>query len=118
LEAPVINEVMEFRGGGATVTNDVSLPAPLDTSGAPKRYFEFEDEYDPNIGNSMWHVTGPTRHDTELEVPTPTVANGSVEVWNWVHKTEMIHPMHIHLVQFQVLGRWQLGEGQPAWPRA
>ena len=43
-------------------------------------------------------------------MPTHTVQNGSVEVWHWVNKSEMIHPMHIHLVQCQVLGRWQLGE--------
>lgn len=118
MEAPAIDEVMEFRVGGATVSKDVTLPAtlatiaPLDTTGAPQRYFALEDEYDPNIGDSMWHITGPTRRDTEhrFEVPTHTVENGSVEVWNWVNKTEMIHPMHIHLVQFQVLGRWQLDE--------
>jgi len=118
MDAPLIEEVMEFRVGGAAVSDDVTLPttlasiAPLNTAGAAQRYFKLEDEYDPNVGDAMWHITGPTRSDTEhrFEVPTHTVQNGSIEVWNWVNKSDMIHPMHIHLVQFQVLGRWQLGE--------
>lgn len=118
MEAPLIDEIMAFHVGATPVTDGVILPAtlasipPLDTAGAPQRHFELEDMYDPNVGDAMWHITGPTRRDTEhrFDVPTHTVQNGSVEVWNWVNKSEMIHPMHIHLVQFQVLGRWQLGE--------
>jgi spore coat protein A, manganese oxidase len=124
MEAPLIDEIMEFRVSATPVDDGVTLPATLatiaqlDTAGAPQRYFELEDTYDPNIGDSMWHITGPTRRDTEhrFEVPTHTVKNGSVEVWNWVNKTEMIHPMHIHLVQFQVLGRWQLDEDSDGNP--
>jgi spore coat protein A, manganese oxidase len=124
MEAPLIEEVMEFRVGGAAVSDDVTLPTtlasivPLNTAGAAQRYFELEDEYDPNVGDGMWHITGPTRSDTEhrFEIPTHTVQNGSIEVWNWVNKSDMIHPMHIHLVQFQVLGRWQLGEDDDGNP--
>lgn len=124
MEAPLIEEVMEFRVGSIPVSNDVTLPAalatiaPLDTSAAPQRYFKLEDEYDPNIGDAMWHITGPTRRDMEhrFDVPTHTVQNGSVEVWHWVNKSDMIHPMHIHLVQFQVLGRWKLDEDENGNP--
>jgi len=124
MQAPLIEEVMEFRVGGAAVSDDVTLPTtlasivPLNTAGAARRYFKLEDEYDPNVGDAMWHITGPTRSDTEhrFEIPTHTVQNGSVEVWNWVNKSDMIHPMHIHLVQFQVLGRWQLDEDDDGNP--
>lgn len=118
MAAPPIDEVMEFRVGGAVVSNDVTLPAtlasiaPLKIDNASRRYFKLEDMYDPNVGDSMWHITGPTLSDTEMsfDVPTHTIQNGKVEVWNWVNKSNMIHPMHIHLVQFQVLGRWQSEE--------
>jgi spore coat protein A len=30
---------------------------------------------------------------------------GTTEIWNWVNLTEDAHPMHPHLVKFQVLGR-------------
>jgi spore coat protein A len=114
MEAPIIDEVMAFRVGGPAVSGDVTLPTtlasiePLDTAGAPQRYFKLEDEFDPNIGDAKWHIAGPNRKDAEagFEVPTHTVQNDSIEVWNWVNKSDMIHPMHIHLVQFQVLGRW------------
>jgi spore coat protein A len=124
MDAPILDEVMAFRVASTPVNDGIVLPAvlatitPLDINGAPQRYFKLEDEYDPNVGDAMWHITGPTRADTEtaFDVPTHTVQNGSVEVWNWVNKSEMIHPMHIHLVQFQVLGRWQLGEDEKGNP--
>ncbi len=117
-ESP-IHEIMQFRVNSATVTGDVTLPAVLatiptltPTAGIPPRYFKLEDEFDPNVGDAKWHITGPTRSDgpAKLDVPTHMVKNGTVEVWNWVNKSEMVHPMHIHLVQFQVLGRWKAAE--------
>lgn len=124
-----IHEVMQFRVIPATVTDDVTLPAQLAdidhifaTSvippGIPQRYFKLEDEYDPNVGDAMWHISGPTRSDPPggFHDPTHTVSNGSIEVWNWVNKSDMIHPMHIHLVQFQVLGRWKAAEDSKGNP--
>jgi spore coat protein A len=33
------------------------------------------------------------------------VADGSTEVWHFVNLTKSTHPMHVHLVQFQAIGR-------------
>jgi len=126
MDAPRIDEVMLFRVANTPVNDGIVLPAtlatidPLDVNGAAQRYFKLEDEYDANVGDSVWHITGPTRADKEVafDVPTHTVQNGHVEVWNWVNKSEMIHPMHIHLVQCQVLGRWALGEDSRGNPVA
>jgi spore coat protein A len=118
-----LHEVMQFRVDTGAVSDDIQLPGQLTTiehlfetstipSGIPQRYFKLEDEFDPNIGDAMWHISGPTRSDPPggFHDPTHTVTNGSIEVWNWVNKSDMIHPMHIHLVQFQVLGRWKAAE--------
>ena len=67
MDAPLIDEIMAFHVGATAVSDGVILPAtlasiaPLDIAGAPQRYFKLEDEYDANIGDAMWHITGPTR---------------------------------------------------------
>jgi FtsP/CotA-like multicopper oxidase with cupredoxin domain len=42
-----------------------------------------------------------------------TVPRGATETWVWTNTTEMLHPMHIHDVQFRVLSR----NGAPPAPR-
>lgn len=40
------------------------------------------------------------------EIPlTETPYNGTVEIWELFNQTEDTHPIHLHLVQFQILGR-------------
>lgn len=113
-----IHEVMQFRVGSIPAIDNVTLPAalatipPLDPTNAPQRYFKLEDEFDPNVGDAKWHIAGPRLSDPPemFEHPTHDIRNDSIEVWNWVNKSDMIHPMHLHLVQFQVLGRWKARE--------
>jgi spore coat protein A len=38
---------------------------------------------------------------------------GSVQNWDFVNTTPDTHPMHIHLVQFQVVKRWKTGTAEP-----
>ncbi len=51
-----------------------------------------------------------------LPDPTPVVAQkDSIEVWEFVNVTPDMHPMHVHLVQFQVMGRtWLDVQDNPA----
>jgi hypothetical protein len=37
---------------------------------------------------------------------------GTTEIWEFINGSEMMHPMHIHLVQFQILDRCPLNGGQ------
>lgn len=118
-----IHDIMRFRVvKPMSAIGDATLPADLATIDhllststippeIPQRYFKLEDEPDPYVG-TKWHIAGPTRRDPPGSVHTPThmVMNDTLEVWNWVNKSDMIHPMHIHLVQFQVLGRWKAAE--------
>lgn len=46
------------------------------------------------LGNARWH-------DPITEDPTA----GSTEIWSLVNGTRDVHPIHIHLVRFQVLNR-------------
>ncbi len=108
-----LTEIMQFRiQPGTGIVNDVEIPdilrPPIDklTSDRPERYFKLDDIYDSNVGDSKWLINGK-----EFDEITEIIPNGSTEIWNFVNKSEMIHPMHIHLVQFQVLSRVSKVEG-------
>jgi FtsP/CotA-like multicopper oxidase with cupredoxin domain len=60
------------------------------------------------------------RFDPATNEPTPLLwadpitenpAVGSTEIWEMRNYSEDAHPIHIHLVQFQVLGREVIGGG-------
>lgn len=46
------------------------------------------------LGNARWHE--PITEDPRA---------GSMEIWSFVNITSDVHPLHLHLVQFQVLNR-------------
>ncbi|MFZ0593758.1 MAG: multicopper oxidase domain-containing protein, partial [Bryobacteraceae bacterium] len=46
------------------------------------------------LGNARWH-----------EPITENPRAGSTEIWSFANTTGDVHPLHIHLVQFQVLNR-------------
>ncbi|MCK5648220.1 MAG: multicopper oxidase domain-containing protein [Gammaproteobacteria bacterium] len=107
-EDPLL-ELMQFKIHSANVMQNVVLPATLssieklsENDAVQERYFTLDDEYDAAIGDSKWLINGLEFDDIE-----EVVQNGAVEIWNWVNKSDMIHPMHIHLVQFQILGRYE-----------
>jgi FtsP/CotA-like multicopper oxidase with cupredoxin domain len=47
-----------------------------------------------------WSING-LRFADITERPTL----GTTEIWRWVNRSGFVHPMHMHLVQFQVLDR-------------
>ncbi len=54
----------------------------------------------PDHTEGVWMVNG-LMWDDITEVPRI----GQTEIWAWINNSEITHPMHIHLVQFQVLDR-------------
>jgi spore coat protein A, manganese oxidase len=46
------------------------------------------------LGNARWHE--PITEDPKA---------GSTEIWSFINTTGDVHPLHVHLVQFQVLNR-------------
>jgi len=101
-------QVMEFRvTKPLSTTPDFTLPATLDGSftrlspqGATARTFAFREILDP-AGNPITMLID-NRNFTE---PADTVPLGSTEVWTLVNTTADTHPIHLHLVRFQVLDR-------------
>ena len=73
---------------------------PLDEADALlSRDFLLHREDDPCTGR-RWLING-LGWDDITEYPIL----GTTEVWNWINRSGIVHPMHMHLVLFQVLDR-------------
>ena len=60
-------------------------------------------------GGGEWLING-LHWDDITEIPNL----GTTEIWEWVNDTDIMHPMHMHLVSFQILDRFALdANGQP-----
>jgi spore coat protein A len=116
IDAATAGQVMQFRVSRKLAQPDTSLAAPpapkLTDAAALARQarvtrnlalIEFDDPAvndEPIVAllnNLSWG--GPTSARVKL---------GSIEVWNIVNVTDDAHPIHLHLVHFQLLGRQEL----------
>jgi spore coat protein A, manganese oxidase len=107
--APQLPQVMQIRVG-TTVTNPgpssvpstllggraANLPSPV----APTRYITL-NEIDVDEPTWFLNLNGLHFEDPTTELPTV----GTIEDWVYINVTGDTHPMHVHLVQFQVVGR-------------
>jgi len=101
----VIPNVMKFVvTGGAAHT--APLPATLrpvppipEAQAALTRTFELRKASEPCAG-SIWTING-LGWDDITEYPEL----GDVEIWRYVNRSGFSHPMHMHLVMFQILDR-------------
>jgi spore coat protein A len=105
--APQLPQVMQFRVG-RTVTQPgpsvipSSLPGRAANLGSPAntRYITL-NEIDPE--EVEWFLNLNAVHFEEPITETPTA--GTIEDWVYINMTGDTHPIHNHLVQFQVVGR-------------
>jgi spore coat protein A, manganese oxidase len=100
--------VMQFRVTTTLSNIDTSvIPAYLgpinwlQTSTSNKeRYLELSEEKD-QFGRSIFLLDKKKWDDSITENPII----GSTEIWNFVNSNDDDHPIHVHLVQFQILQR-------------
>lgn len=104
--APQLESVMQIRVG-TTVTHagPGSIPATLpgrkaDLRGPVAARYITLNEIEPEEAAWALNLSG-ARFD---EPPTETPRAGTVEDWVYVNLTGDTHPMHLHLVTFQVIG--------------
>ena len=100
--------IMKFRVAREKVLDPSSLPktlrpvARMDRDGAVGVRQLPIDEMDDKMGDTMVHLLDGKRwHDPVSEKP---VLN-STEIWEFVNLTDDTHPIHLHMVRFQVLER-------------
>ena len=107
VSAPAVNlpEIMLFRvlGRGTTVnspgpaTIPTSLPGSLPSFGQPQRerYLTLE------FAGGRFLIDGLRFHDpVNIQVP-----EGDIEDWLLINLTGGTHPIHVHLVEFQIVSR-------------
>lgn len=106
-------EVLQFRVAAAPATrtgyNRTSsvpatlrpVPRMLESSATVTRTITL-NEYQDKAGNPMVMLLNRKHwHDPVTERPKLN----STEIWEFVNLTEDVHPMHLHLVRFQLLDR-------------
>jgi spore coat protein A len=105
-DAAPLPELMQFRiarardGSDRSATPDaLRLPrmASLPAGGATRRAFVMSEEHDTKV----LLLNGERFMDPVRD----RVRAGAIEIWEYVNLTPDAHPMHMHLVQYQVLDR-------------
>jgi spore coat protein A, manganese oxidase len=105
--APQLPQVMQIRVG-TTVSHPgptsvpSSLPGRAASLGSPvnTRYITL-NEIDPE--EVEWYLNLNALHFEDAITERPTV--GTIEDWVYINMTGDTHPMHSHLVTFQIVGR-------------
>jgi len=102
------NPIMQFRVSGKATSASKALPAKLrpirktPESEAIKRRVLTLNEYDNDAGVPILMLLNATYwHQPITENPVL----GTTEIWNLINLTDDAHPIHLHLVRFQILDR-------------
>jgi spore coat protein A len=107
--APPLTQVMQIRVGTTVsqpgpTTIPMSLPGRDADLGNPmKTRFITLNEIAPETAH--WHLNLNAMPFQELPGPDDMPVVGTVEDWVYINLTGDTHPMHTHLVTFQVIGR-------------
>lgn len=107
VDVPLIMQfrvVLPLSGASATIPSQLRA-TPIERldpqQAAQTRDIAFFESVDGDDEPITMTLNGRTFGDPVEEKPT----FGSVEVWRFLNTTGDAHPLHLHLVQFQVLGR-------------
>jgi spore coat protein A, manganese oxidase len=101
-------ELMQFRVGAASTGPSAPLPHTLRTypKTSPRlavktRTLTLNEYVDPKTQDMLMLLDEKHWHEPVTELPVLD----SVEIWRLVNTTEDSHPIHLHLVRFQILDR-------------
>jgi spore coat protein A len=102
-------DILQFRVGTSsaqqatsTIPKEIRAIDRLPESSAVTTRTITLNEYQDKVGNSMEMLLNRKRwHEPVTEQPRLN----TTEIWEFVNLTEDVHPMHLHLVRFQLLDR-------------
>jgi spore coat protein A, manganese oxidase len=106
--APLLPQVMQIRVG-TTVSQPGPTSIPSELAGGRKadlgtpvmkRYITLNEI---DVDEPTWFLNLNGLHFEDMVTETPQV--GTIEDWFYINVTGDTHPMHTHLVTFQVMGR-------------
>jgi spore coat protein A, manganese oxidase len=100
--------VMQFRVSAGKVDDTSALPSLLrpvskipESQAAQTRLLTL-DEYVNKAGNPVMQLLNATHWNAPI---TEKPLLGSTEIWTLINPTNDTHPIHLHLVRFQILDR-------------
>jgi spore coat protein A len=128
LTIPLIPNVMKFvvtseTGFSGTIPTTLRPVPPMTDQGEPVRYFRLT-KVDAECANEPGRIIGEWLIES-LDGPGGAVTGkqwddltefprlGTREIWEFSNPTNSMHPMHVHLVKFQILDKTDLTTGQP-----
>jgi len=102
-------ELMQFRvtlplsGNAKSLDMQVAHPLPKldEAKSVATRDFVLSEGVDRQGRGMCVEINGKKYDDPVTEI----VKLGSIEIWRFINNTDDAHPMHLHLVQFQILQR-------------
>lgn len=106
---PALQELMQFRvtlplaSGAKTFSMPpaVSVPRLQVAQAVRSRDFVLTEDMDKQGRSLRMVIDGKMYDDPTTEFPVL----GSIEKWRFINTTDDAHPMHLHLVQFQIVER-------------
>ena len=108
--------IMQIRVGGGRVRDTSKLPAVLrdvprmhESAALRERLLTLDSYRDCVAEPMLMLLDGKRWHEPVTEKPVL----GSTEIWSLVNLTDDSHPIHLHLVRFQILDRRPFDAG--AW---
>lgn len=104
-------EILQFRVSDKPAKDSSAIPGSLrnirrmpESAGVKTRLLTLEgggDPDDPTTNTQPMLLNGAHWHDPVTENPVID----STEIWGFINVTEDSHPIHLHLVRFQILDR-------------
>lgn len=89
-----------FGHQGALPNALVPVPIMQPSQASTHRAFQLQKFLDNHCNRDIWLINGMNWDDI---VDYPLI--GSTEIWSFINRSGVSHPMHMHLVAFQVLDR-------------
>jgi spore coat protein A, manganese oxidase len=107
LKIGAVQEIMQFQvargtSQGGRLPEKLRPVVPIEESAAVRTRLLTLNEYKSPKGESMTMLLGGAHWDMPV---TETPALDTVEIWSLINLTEDVHPIHLHLVRFQILDR-------------
>jgi len=107
---PLMELRVQRRAGFGKTPPMVLRDAPITAPGPPvrERNLTLVEIMDPVADEPVMALLNNRMWNTD-DIERPTV--DTVEVWNVINLTEDSHPIHVHLVQFQLMNRQPIDSG-------
>ena len=107
LKTGPVEDIMQFRvarghSQGGSLPQKLRPVVPIPESSAVRTRLLTLNEYKSPKGESMTMLLGAAYWKMPV---TETPALDTTEIWSLINLTEDVHPIHLHLVRFQILDR-------------